>query len=65
MSDHAVDLVTVAQALHWFDLSSFCGELIGVPKPKGHLAVWSYSLMRVARVDRVIASFNETLIGTY
>ena len=38
----SVDLVTVAQALHWFDLDAFYAEVRRVLVPGGAIAVWSY-----------------------
>lgn len=38
----SVDLITVAQALHWFDIAGFFAEARRVLKPGGVLAVWSY-----------------------
>lgn len=43
-----VDLVTVAQALHWFDLDAFYTEVKRVLKPTGVLAVWSYGIMQLS-----------------
>src|SRR5262245_55012855 len=43
----AVDVVTVAQALHWLELSSFYREVRRVSKPRGILAVWCYQLHNV------------------
>ena len=39
----SVDLVTVAQALHWFPLDRFFGEVRRVLVPDGVLAVWCYT----------------------
>lgn len=51
----AVDLVTVGQALHWFDLGRFNDEVVRVAAPDALLAVWSYRLMRVApTIDGVL-----------
>ena len=42
--DHAsVDLVTVAQALHWLPLERFFAEVRRVLVPSGVLAVWCYT----------------------
>jgi SAM-dependent methyltransferase len=38
----SVDLITVAQALHWFDIEGFFAEACRVLRPGGVLAVWSY-----------------------
>ena len=42
LADATVDLVTVAQALHWFDLDPFYAEVRRVGRPHGLLAVWTY-----------------------
>ena len=47
LPDHAADLVTVAQALHWFDLDRFYVEVRRVMQPGGLLAVWTYGVFRV------------------
>jgi SAM-dependent methyltransferase len=43
----SADLVTVAQALHWFDFARFFAETQRVLKPGGVLAAWAYSDCRV------------------
>lgn len=53
-----IDLVVVAQALHWFDLENFYAEVRRVLKAKGILAVWTYNLLRIhpqidAQVNRL------------
>jgi len=55
------DLVTVAQAVHWFDLPKFYQELERVLKPNGIFAVWAYRSLEIEpAVDRVI--LNDLLI---
>lgn len=54
----SVDLVTVAQALHWFDHARFYAEVHRVLVPGGVFAAWTYDQMRIdpavdAVVDRV------------
>jgi SAM-dependent methyltransferase len=44
LSSESVDLVTVAQALHYFDLDRFYENVKAVLKPNGLLAVWTYKL---------------------
>lgn len=39
------DLVTVAQAIHWFDFGEFWKELRRVIKPNGIFACWTYTLL--------------------
>jgi len=38
----SADLVTVAQALHWFDIDAFFAEAFRVLRPHGALAYWCY-----------------------
>ena len=62
----SVDLVTVAQALHWLDLEAFYPEVRRVLKPNGALAVWCYARCRVGpEIDRVIDWFYEDRVGRY
>ena len=44
LASGSLDLVTVAQALHWFDVSAFNVEVTRVLRPGGVLAVWTYAL---------------------
>mmetsp|Transcript_2367 Transcript_2367/g.7145 ORF Transcript_2367/g.7145 Transcript_2367/m.7145 type:complete len:208 (+) Transcript_2367:224-847(+) len=44
LPDSSVDLVTVAQALHWFDQPRAFAEFARVLKPGGVLAAWGYDL---------------------
>lgn len=43
--DHSVEVVAVAQALHWFDRARFFGECERVLRPGGVLAAWTYQDM--------------------
>jgi ubiquinone/menaquinone biosynthesis C-methylase UbiE len=64
---NSVDLVTVAQALHWFDLDTFYGEVQRVLKPSGLLAVWTYGPMQVddGAIDAHFQEFYRDTVGPY
>jgi ubiquinone/menaquinone biosynthesis C-methylase UbiE len=47
LPDGSVSLVTVAQALHWFDVPAFHREVRRVLVPGGVIAEWSYGLLDV------------------
>lgn len=47
LPDGSVDLVTAAQAAHWFDLDAFHAEVRRVLAPGGAVALWSYALPRL------------------
>jgi SAM-dependent methyltransferase len=44
LPDQSVDLITVGQALHWFNLDLFYCEVQRVLRPNGLLVVWCYGL---------------------
>ncbi|MFZ1223225.1 MAG: class I SAM-dependent methyltransferase [Dokdonella sp.] len=62
----SVDLVCVAQALHWFDLARFHAEVRRVLKPRGVVAFWSYADCRVDEaVDAQKNRLYHDLTGPY
>jgi SAM-dependent methyltransferase len=67
LPDASVDLVTVAQALHWLDLSGFYQEVGRVLVADGILAVWCYGLQQLGddRVDEPLARFYGSVVGPY
>ena len=66
LADHSVDLVTVAQALHWFDHERFYAEVQRVLAPGGVLAAWTYQLFRVEpAVDAIIGAWYRGPIDAY
>ena len=66
LPDHAVDLVTVAQALHWFDFDRFYAEVARVLAPGGALTAWTYNLARVDdALDPLIDRLAHDVVGPY
>ena len=63
----SVDLITVAQALHWFDLAAFYAEAHRVLAPKGAIAVWSYARPRVDEpaCDAALLHFHDDVVGPW
>jgi len=62
----SVDLVTVAQALHWLDLPRFYAEVRRVAAPGAVLAAWCYDLFLIdPRLDPVLNRFAFELVGPY
>jgi SAM-dependent methyltransferase len=61
------DIVTVAQALHWFDLEPFYAEVDRVLRTAGVLAVWTYGVLHVAgeRIERLMQEFYWDTLKTY
>ena len=61
-----VDLITVAQAAHWFDLPAFYAEAERVLKPGGLLALFGYGrLVLPGTMDPVFQHFYENDIGSF
>jgi SAM-dependent methyltransferase len=66
LADASVDLVTVAQAVHWFDRPKFYGEVRRVLRPGGVVAVWGYELSGItAEIDAAVLRFYRGPIGSY
>lgn len=64
--DGKFDLVTVGQALHWFDIPAFFSEARRVSKPGGVVAVWGYSLLSVDKqIDAILNHFYTSVVGPY
>ncbi len=63
----SVDLVTVAQALHWFDLTAFYAEARRVLRPNGVLSVWSYGIHTVdePRIQALLYEYYSETVGEY
>lgn len=60
------DLITVGQALHWFDFELFNEEVKRVTKKGAILAVWGYELLTISpEVDAIILDFYQNTIGDY
>lgn len=64
--DNQFDLVTVAQALHWFATPKFFAEVQRVLKPDGIFAAWTYNIVEVSGdVDDVVLDFHNKILGDY
>ena len=61
-----VDLIMVAQALHWFDLDRFYAETRRVLKPDGVLAASAYNLLHIATaIDEVVNRYYYEVVGPF
>ena len=62
----SVDLILVAQALHWFDLDRFFTEAKRVSKESGILAVSTYTHVSVnPEIDEILSKFYRETTGPY
>lgn len=66
LSANSIDLITVAQALHWFNFNKFFAVAKRVAKPNALIAVWSYELCKVdENIDNVFLHFYNNILGNY
>jgi SAM-dependent methyltransferase len=66
LPDGSVDLVTAAQAAHWFDLAAFYREARRVLRPEGVIALWCYGLCRISPpIDGLLSVFYLETVGPY
>jgi len=65
--DDYFDLITVGQAVHWFDQESYHREVRRVAGPGTVLAEWGYSLGQTgdAELDALIRHFHDEVVGSY
>ncbi|KAB1222760.1 hypothetical protein CJ030_MR2G029001 [Morella rubra] len=62
--ENSVDLVTVSQAVHWFDLPKFYANVTRLlRKPGGVIAVWGYNNVVVSpSFDPLLKRFHDTTL---
>lgn len=61
-----VDLVTVALAVHWFDLDQFYRQVRRVVRKGGILAVWTYHLpVMEPRIVQVLTRYYAEILAGY
>jgi ubiquinone/menaquinone biosynthesis C-methylase UbiE len=66
LADASVDLITVAQAAHWFDLDAFYMEVRRVAKRNAIVALWSYGYFVMSpEIDAIIDTFSEGKLQDY
>ncbi len=66
LADESVDLITVGQAMHWFNFDAFYKEAERVARPGALLVIWGYGIHSISpEVDAVVERLNEEYIGPY
>ena len=67
LPDTSIDLITVAQAVHWFNLERFYPEVKRVLKPGGILAVWCYGrpIMPSASLDSLLEEYYSQILDDF
>ena len=66
LSSHSVDLITVAQAIHWFDFEPFFAEVRRVAHNDTVIAVWGYGLLKISpELDGILQYLYADILGSY
>ena len=67
LEDASVDLITAAQAAHWFDLPAFYAEVRRIARADAVIALASYPLPRIANAaaDAVLRRFYGETLASY
>ncbi|TFH66955.1 MAG: class I SAM-dependent methyltransferase [Gemmatimonadales bacterium] len=66
LEDGAIDLATVAQALHWFDREAYFAESQRVVRPGGVIAVWCYTWTQTTPdLNSVLSAFVSETLGAW
>lgn len=66
LPDSSVDLVTAAQAAHWFDLPAFYAEARRVGRPGAVIALVTYGVIEAdAEIGPAIRHFYHDVVGPY
>lgn len=66
LPDRCADLVTVAQALHWFEFDRFYAEVRRVVKPGGAIVAWTYQLLRgEPEINARLDDFYRNTLGPH
>ena len=65
-ADNFFDLITVAQAIHWFDFDTFYKEVKRTIKSNGIFSIVGYGLLKTGdKTDDIIDHFYRHIIGAY
>ncbi len=66
IENNSIDLITVAQALHWFDINRFADEVQRVIREGGIVAAWTYNLFSInTDFDRILHYLYQTTLGPF
>ena len=67
LPDGGFDLITVAQAYHWFNFEAFHRVVLRVARPEAVVAIWGYSLIQSDELalQTLILRFYKEITGPY
>lgn len=67
LKDNSINLITVAQAFHWFKFNQFYKEIKRVTKKPAILAIWCYStcIFKDSKLNQLFYNFYKNILGSY
>jgi SAM-dependent methyltransferase len=67
LEDESIGLVTIAQALHWFNGGDFFAEVERVLKPGGTLTAWVYGTSQIEGdgMDAIVQDYYANVVRPY
>ncbi len=66
LNEKSVDLITIAQALHWLDINPFYDAVNKVLKPNGIIAAIAYGLPEIStEIDHHVRHLHNEILGKY
>jgi hypothetical protein len=66
IADNSMDLITVAQAIHWFNFEKFYSNVTRIGKKDSVFAAIGYGLLRIdPEMDKIIDRFYREKINSY
>jgi SAM-dependent methyltransferase len=67
LADSSVALITVAQAVHWFDFDRFFAEVNRILKESGVIAIWAYGINELEgeAVNALVQDYYSNIVGPF
>jgi len=66
LQTNSIDVITIANALHWFDFKTFYQEVKRVLKANGIIAAWAYGNPEISpEIDLIVNHFHDFILKGY
>ncbi|MBL7932209.1 MAG: class I SAM-dependent methyltransferase [Bacteroidia bacterium] len=68
LENNSADLVTIANALHWFEFDLFYKEVKRILKPGGVIAAWCYGSpihLQSKEINELIKKLHDDILGNF